>query len=115
MAILMSDMKFSCSVCRQRIMCDSECSGQETTCPTCHSEITVPHQSARTSPAPIPVLSGQGGFLPKRSNSLTACFIAQGAALTLSFDPAEVVQELRSALDKRLLNWRVKRSWVADC
>lgn len=47
----MSDIKFYCPACRQRVVCDAEYGGQKSTCPTCHTEIVIPSASLLTPTA----------------------------------------------------------------
>src|SRR5688572_21519670 len=39
---MMTEIKFECSQCRQRILVDSNAAGMATACPTCGSDVTVP-------------------------------------------------------------------------
>ncbi len=45
----MSDIKFNCPHCGQHIVCDAEAVGQETACPSCEGDVSVPRL-----PPPIP-------------------------------------------------------------
>lgn len=47
----MSDITFSCPHCEQHIACDADYRGQQTKCPTCDTDITIP---LATSPLPLP-------------------------------------------------------------
>jgi len=127
----MSDIKFYCPSCRQRVVCDAEYRGRNSTCPTCRNEITIPF-TTRPTPAVVsaspsvspPLAHSHGSVVPpplptheqgNASKCLTALFVAQGAALTLSFDPVEVVQEFRNALNTRLLKKGFTLNWTDDC
>jgi hypothetical protein len=48
------------------------------------------------------------------SKTINSSCTTQGAALTLSFDAAEVVQELKAALEKRLLKKGIALRWVEE-
>lgn len=57
----MSEHKFNCLVCGQRIACDSELAGAQITCPGCDAIVTVPQTFSDTPetdepnpPAPVP-------------------------------------------------------------
>jgi DNA-directed RNA polymerase subunit RPC12/RpoP len=49
---LMSEFKFNCSHCGQRLGCDEQLSGQQIACPSCHTVIVVPPAPGRTPPFP---------------------------------------------------------------
>jgi len=48
------------------------------------------------------------------SKTISSCCTAQGAALNLSFDVSEVVQELKSALEKKLLKKGIALRWTDE-
>src|SRR5688572_29822306 len=52
----MSDIKFFCPACRQRVVCDAEYGGRSSTCPTCQGEIIIPLTVA-IIPAAVPYLA----------------------------------------------------------
>lgn len=45
----MSDFRFACPKCGQRIACDSSLRGTKTTCPNCQGELTVPAPAPRAA------------------------------------------------------------------
>ena len=47
----MSEIKFACPHCAQRVACDANYCGVQITCPACQSEMTVPRTAASASPA----------------------------------------------------------------
>jgi DNA-directed RNA polymerase subunit RPC12/RpoP len=49
---LMSEFKFNCSHCGQRLGCDEQQSGQQIACPACHTVIVVPPVPGKTPPFP---------------------------------------------------------------
>jgi hypothetical protein len=54
----MSDFKFTCSECGQKISCDTSCRGRPITCPSCGKPLTVPAAPAAegaASPALVPL------------------------------------------------------------
>jgi DNA-directed RNA polymerase subunit RPC12/RpoP len=52
----MSQIKFQCSHCQQRLECDEEFGGSEIPCPACNELTLVPPAPAK--PAPSPQKSG---------------------------------------------------------
>lgn len=50
----MSDFRFLCPECGQKIACDTAMIGARIACPTCQKELTVPSAAAAALPAPIP-------------------------------------------------------------
>ena len=48
------------------------------------------------------------------SRTVSSCCTALGAALTLSFDVSEVVQELKNAMEKKLLKKGIAIRWVEE-
>ena len=60
----MSDIKFYCPACRQRVVCDAEFSGQLSACPTCHNEITIP---SANRPTPAVSVAAVPPLLPQSS------------------------------------------------
>ncbi len=50
----MSDLKFYCPRCDQKIQCDEQWSGLKIQCPACQGDLIVPHMTAAPIPAPQP-------------------------------------------------------------
>jgi Domain of unknown function (DUF4190) len=81
----MSDFRFACPHCGQRISCDSQYRGTEIPCPSCQQTLTVPapvakapiaaHAESPTTPA---VASGTGKMSPLALVSLV-CSLGLGA------------------------------------
>ena len=46
--------------------------------------------------------------------TISSCCTAQGAALNLSFDVSEVIQELKTALEKKLLKKGIALRWTDE-
>lgn len=53
----MSDFRFYCPECSQKIVCDTEYIGRQITCPTCQKTLTVPSEAAM---APVAAGSAAG-------------------------------------------------------
>ena len=70
----MSEIKFSCPECGQKISCESSYSGTSIPCPTCHKSLTVPAATAGPAPGPISLAPmpplGQTVAPPLAANSL---------------------------------------------
>jgi hypothetical protein len=55
----MSEFKFLCPECGQKILCDTAYSGAQIACPTCQKVITVPAAASGGAPPPIPQMASR--------------------------------------------------------
>jgi hypothetical protein len=62
----MAEFKFSCPLCQQHILCDTDYSGNRINCPSCQKEIVVPQAPpvAAVPPAPVAPSAASGMLLP---------------------------------------------------
>jgi DNA-directed RNA polymerase subunit RPC12/RpoP len=49
---LMSQLKFNCSHCGQRLECDPQYAGRQIPCPACHALTVVPAVPEKAAPSP---------------------------------------------------------------
>jgi len=48
----MSEFKFECVHCGQRLQCDDQFAGRQIACPSCKKTVTVPTPDGKTTPYP---------------------------------------------------------------
>jgi hypothetical protein len=51
----MSELKFLCPRCNQKIQCDEQWGGHKIQCPSCQVELVVPRAQTASAPAPSPI------------------------------------------------------------
>lgn len=73
----MSDFRFACPHCGQRISCDSSLRGSETVCPSCQKKLIIPAPAAKAA-APMPRSAARISGLAIAS-LVCACFPGIGA------------------------------------
>jgi hypothetical protein len=74
----MSDFRFACPHCGQRIACDASLRGTQTTCPNCQNTITVPAPAAKAGTGPS-IRSGMVKISGLAVASLIcSCFLSLG-------------------------------------
>ena len=56
----MSDFKFHCPHCRQRLQCDEQLAGRRIVCPSCRRQVVIP-QGPKPRHPPVPGTAGSRG------------------------------------------------------
>jgi len=109
-------MKFPCPHCGQRIEADADMVGMQFNCPSCSRPFTVPAAAPVVVPPPlppviVPPLSCIPDTAPPDPNALRCAIVTDGAALTMSFDVMELVDEMKNRIEKRLLKKNIAVQW----
>jgi DNA-directed RNA polymerase subunit RPC12/RpoP len=92
----MSDFKFNCPACGQRILGDSGYVGRQIDCPTCKKKITVPKPSAATA-APVATPQSAASTIPlpamqeSRPGPARLCPLAVASLIGVLVPPVGVV------------------------
>jgi len=118
-------MKFPCPHCGQRMEADADMIGMQFNCPNCSQPLTVPAIAVvavavppRIPPVIPPVMvlapSCVPDLAPSNPNAFRCAIATKDAAVTMSFDVMELVEEMKKVLEKRLLKKGIPVHWQAS-
>ena len=86
----MSDFKFLCPDCGQKIACDTAMIGAQIACPTCQKTLTIPSAPGAAPPAPIatPAIASGTGISPVSPSAVSTAAAPAPARSTPPIIPA---------------------------
>jgi len=123
----MSETKFLCSGCGQKIQCDDQYAGQQILCPACQATITVPQpppvpikiQQATAPPPPaLPSVRPVAAASPARSASgktwiVTGLFLMVGLAFLLNSFLLKPLSKVKAKAQNQICQNRLMALWTA--